>query len=349
MIELDIDCVSWMGLRNISAVRKMHRIKSLHKLPLALDACHRLNRNVCCLCQISSRRHISKETYQTYFSPESPPIGFAQDVLEAVHSVTGLPWWASIPLTTVAIRSCVTLPLQIYSYYILARVENLRPEIMQLSKRLKLEVADALKRFQWEEKYARRKYNATMKGLIRDLYIRDNCHPFKASVVMVVQIPMWICLSFALRNMSGFVPYDAPAPMSETCMQMASEGIMWFTDLTVPDTTWLLPLGLGIMNLLIVEMHTLKKEKDTRLQKIITNFLRCISVIMVPVAASVPSSMCLYWTSSSLFGLAQNIALKIPRVRRAVGIPKTPSESATPFQDMWEVAWTKYTRRKKQI
>lgn len=59
--------------------------------------------------------------------------------------------------------------------------------------------------------------------------------------------------------------------------------------------------------------------------------------------------MCLYWTSSSLFGLAQNIVLKIPKVRRAVRIPQAPSESATPFQDMWEVAKTKYSRRKKQI
>lgn len=140
----------------------MQGIKSLHELPRALEAIHRLYRNGCCACQLSSRRNISKETYQTYFSPESPPIGFAQDVLETVHSVSGLPWWASIPLTTVAIRSCVTLPLQIYSYYILARVENLRPEILQLSKRLKLEVADAVKRFQWKENYARKKYNATV-------------------------------------------------------------------------------------------------------------------------------------------------------------------------------------------
>ena len=45
-----------------------------------------------------------------------------------------------------------------------------------------------------------------MKKLIKDLYIRENCHPAKSSLVLWFQIPMWVCLSFALRNMSGAVP-----------------------------------------------------------------------------------------------------------------------------------------------
>jgi hypothetical protein len=49
-----------------------------------------------------------------------------------------------------------------------------------------------------------------MQKLIRDLYIRDNCHPAKSSLVLWFQIPMWVCLSFALRNMSG----AAPSPVS---------------------------------------------------------------------------------------------------------------------------------------
>ncbi len=44
--------------------------------------------------------------------------------------------------------------------------------------------------------------------------------------------------------------------------------------------------------------------------------------------------MSLYWSASASFGLLQNISLKFPRVRRILGIPKTPSESATPFKDI---------------
>ena len=48
--------------------------------------------------------------------------------------------------------------------------------------------------------------------------------------------------------------------------------------------------------------------------------------------------MTLYWTTSSAYGLTQNIFLQFPRVRRALRIPKTPSESKRPFQDLWALA-----------
>lgn len=41
-----------------------------------------------------------------------------------------------------------------------------------------------------------------MRRLVSDLYVRDNCHPFKATVLVWVQLPMWIFISVALRNFS---------------------------------------------------------------------------------------------------------------------------------------------------
>lgn len=41
-----------------------------------------------------------------------------------------------------------------------------------------------------------------MKRIISELYVRDNCHPFKATVLVWIQLPMWIFMSFALRNLS---------------------------------------------------------------------------------------------------------------------------------------------------
>ena len=45
-------------------------------------------------------------------------------------------------------------------------------------------------------------------------------------------------------------------------------------------------------------------------------------------------AMCLYWSVSAFFGLAQNIAFKFPTVRRQLGIPKTSSESERPIHDL---------------
>jgi hypothetical protein len=45
---------------------------------------------------------------------ESTPVGCAQDLILYVHSSTGLPWWTTIILATVLLRTVVTLPLAVY-------------------------------------------------------------------------------------------------------------------------------------------------------------------------------------------------------------------------------------------
>lgn len=45
-------------------------------------------------------------------------------------------------------------------------------------------------------------------------------------------------------------------------------------------------------------------------------------------------AMVLYWSMSSTYGLVQNVLFKYPKVRRILGIPKTPSESKHPYKDM---------------
>ena len=35
---------------------------------------------------------------------------------------------------------------------------------------------------------------------------RDNCHSFKATILLWGQIPLWICMSVALRNMAMMMP-----------------------------------------------------------------------------------------------------------------------------------------------
>lgn len=45
-------------------------------------------------------------------------------------------------------------------------------------------------------------YLQNMRRLVSELYVRDNCHPFKATVLVWIQLPMWVCMSVALRNFS---------------------------------------------------------------------------------------------------------------------------------------------------
>lgn len=44
---------------------------------------------------------------------------------------------------------------------------------------------------------------------------------------------------------------------------LASGGTLWFLDLTSPDSTWILPICLGLTNLFIIEVSVVSHCKVT--------------------------------------------------------------------------------------
>ncbi|XP_013786448.1 mitochondrial inner membrane protein COX18-like [Limulus polyphemus] len=291
-------------------------------------------------------RHYSWNSWTIQIA-KSQPVTWAQECLEQIHSTVGLPWWLSILVTTLGLRLCVTFPLSVYQNYILARFENLQPEIKELAQKLKQETIIATKMYSWSEKTARTAYNRSLRKRIAELIVRDNCHPFKATILIWFQLPMWISLSFALRNMAFMFPYQNTAAQV-VFMELSVGGTLWFSNLAIPDSSLAIPIMLGLVNLVIVEMHALRRmQRFSKLQKWTTNLFRGLSVVMIPVAMIMPSCVSLYWLCSSLFGLSQNLVLQIPKVRRFFRIPQSPSESPTPFLDAAQNLKTKLSRKSK--
>ncbi|XP_067851671.1 cytochrome c oxidase assembly protein COX18, mitochondrial isoform X2 [Heptranchias perlo] len=186
-------------------------------------------------------------------------------------------------------------------------------------------------------------FRKNLRRIISELYVRDNCHPFKTSLLIWVQLPLWIFISIALRNLSLAASETAAEPAVQ---DLAVGGVLWFPDLTLPDSTWILPISLGLINLLIVEIFALRRIELSKFQKYVTYMIRGISVLMVPIAATVPSSMALYWLTSSCVGLGQNLLLRSPSLRALCRIPKMKSDSDTPFRDLSAGIVAKYFPRK---
>ncbi|XP_054028630.1 cytochrome c oxidase assembly protein COX18, mitochondrial [Dryobates pubescens] len=270
----------------------------------------------------------------------SAPVHWAEEAFLSLQAAGELPWWAAIACGAALLRTAVTLPLAAHQGRLLAKLENLQPEIKSLAQRLRYEVSVRGKQTGWSEKAARLHFQRNLRRLITELYVRDNCHPFKATLLPWVQVPMWLCVSLALRNCS----VGAAGP--EVKEQLSAGGTLWFPDLTAPDSTWILPVSLGLVNLLLVEIFASQKMEASRLQKLATHFFRVVSVVMIPVAATVPSSMALYWLSSSLVGLSHNLLLRSPPVRRLCLIPRTKSESDTPYRDLLAAWAAKYSFRR---
>lgn len=273
---------------------------------------------------------------QTYSSiSNSYLVHLMQDGLLYFHDTTGLSWWATLVLSTVLIRGLITLPLTVYQNYILAKVENISLELKSLVDELKRETAMAKKAYNLTDKQAVILYKRSLKKQWQNLIVRDNCHPFKASMLIWFQIPIWVCMSFALRNLVYMQSGD-PAAMV-TFMELSAGGIGWIPNLTEPDHSLILPVAFGVTNLAIIEIQRMSKlRQPSKLYNTFTNAFRVFSVVMIPVAASVPSCMCLYWMTSSTFGLIQNVCLLSPSLRRKLRIPEAPSELEDPYNHIRE-------------
>lgn len=53
---------------------------------------------------------------------DSTPVHLTEQLLVSAQQMTGLPWWASIMCTTLALRTAITLPLGVYQAIIIAKV-----------------------------------------------------------------------------------------------------------------------------------------------------------------------------------------------------------------------------------
>ncbi|XP_071527952.1 cytochrome c oxidase assembly protein COX18, mitochondrial [Panulirus ornatus] len=255
--------------------------------------------------------------------------------LQNFHDYTHLPWWAAIVVSTVLIRGILTFPVAVYQNHILAKLENLKPEMDELLKDLGKETAHAAKRFGWDQRHARHMFNRSAKKLWNELIIRENCHPFKTSMLLWVQIPFWISVTMSLRNMASMMPHQDIAAQV-LFMEFSTGGFGWIPNLTDVDHSLILPFAMGITNIIITEINVLNRQKKgTKVQNIVTNVFRGISVAIIPIAACVPSCVTLYWVTSSMCALVQNLALMHPQVRHLCGIPQSPSERERPYHHLW--------------
>lgn len=111
------------------------------------------------------------DTQQALFKAlsESAPVGHFQNFLLTVHDYTGLPWWATIIGTTVALRSLITLPLAIHQHYVVAKLENLNMEMAVIAKELNAEMAVAIPMYKWDEKTAKYHYRRSVMTDFNDI------------------------------------------------------------------------------------------------------------------------------------------------------------------------------------
>ncbi|ETK96195.1 hypothetical protein L915_00999 [Phytophthora nicotianae] len=216
--------------------------------------------------------------------------------LDVIHSTTGLPWWATIIATTVAVRT-VFFPMTVISMRNAAKMKQFQPEMLKLKDQMDSNPtrdAESAQEFQ-------KKYKALMK--------KHDVNPLKSMLTPLSQIPVFLGFFWGLQDISKYFP------------EYAHEGIGWVPDLSAADPTMALPV---ISSALVVASVELGGDAMADDMKDKMKFgMRCFALLMVPLTMKFQSGIFVYWVTSNMFTLTQTALMRLNVVKRALNIPVT--------------------------
>jgi len=226
----------------------------------------------------------------------------AINVINLFHDTSGLSYGESIIAVTCMIR-VLLLPIFIRSQQNTSRMAHMQPEMNALKTKM-----EAL------GKNPDRESQARVALEMRALFTKYQCNPFGAMVIPFLQMPFFMGMFFGIRKMPEFFPD-----------QLATGGLLWFPDLTVPDPYYILPLGSALTLLVSVELgkhETIGSSPEHG--QIMVNFMRFLSVSMVPVVAGFSSGLNCYWMTNNLITMGQSVAFRNKAIRKFLNIWDRP-------------------------
>ena len=205
------------------------------------------------------------EFLENLFSPLTNIMGSG---LEYFHYSWGIPWWLSIAVLTVLVRSLL-FPLTIKQVKSMRAMQDLKPEMDKIRAKFKDN-----KQKQQEE--------------IMKLYQDRQVNPMGGCFPLLIQMPIFITMFYVIR---GF---------EQTEPSFVNGGILWFKDLTAPDPFYLLPVLSAITMLAASEITSKNVDPQQRW------LMRILPIGFTVVLISFPAGLFMYWITSNLVTLVQN-------------------------------------------
>ncbi|KAL4330515.1 hypothetical protein HN51_037204 [Arachis hypogaea] len=240
------------------------------------------------------------------------PVKLLQYGIDAVHTYTGLNWWAAIALATLVIRSA-TVPFLIYQLKATSKLTLLRPHMEAIRAEMEYKAMDPVAAAENQKK---------MKQLFKEYGV----NPFTPLMGLFVQAPIFISFFLAISNMAEKVP------------SFKHGGTYWFTDLTTPDALYVLPVLTALSFLITVECNMQEGLEGNPVAGTMKNVSRGLAVLTVPFTMGFPKAIFCYWVTSNLFSLVYGLVLKVPGIKKTLGIPEivaakptTAPEPQSPF------------------
>src|SRR5215211_5056815 len=215
------------------------------------------------------------EFFQSIFTPVVTVLG---QVLLYFHEGLGAPWWLSIAMLTIVVRTLL-FPLTVKQVRSMRAMQDLRPEM----ERIRAQYRDNRQKQQEE---------------MMKLYQERKVNPLGGCLPIVVQMPIFIGIFYVIRQFGGIPGYRPPQYPS-----FQEGGLLWFQDLSQMDPYFVLPVLSALTMLAATEITSKNIDPQQRW------LMRLLPVGITVFLWSFPAGLFVYWITSNLVTLAQNYAI----------------------------------------
>lgn len=268
-----------------------------------------------------------------------------QSLITGLHSISGLPWAATLPLTALIVRSIIVGPLSVISHVAGRRRLALSPLVHAWHHVIRRKVMKNA--MDLGPKVCDRMVKRAMTRMKTGLYARHGCEEWRLFLPFL-QLPVFLVVIESIRKMCaanvgllGLMFGQPKDPVEESgdhslgeVTQMATpleqslsqEGALWFPDLVAPDPLMILPFLLSGSLLANIYHHnrTLPGQTPSKVSQRLTTTLKIIALAIGPATLQVPSALLLYWISSSWVAMGQYLLLDWYYPRQAPSTPCKP-------------------------
>ena len=213
--------------------------------------------------------------FQRVFSPVVDVLGAA---LLYFHQTLGAPWWLSIVMLTVIVRSLL-FPLTVKQVKSMRAMQDLKPEMDKV-------------RAQYRDNVQKQREE------MAKVYQDRGVNPLGGCLPILVQMPIFIGIFYVIRQFGGTPGRTEPQYPSFT-----DGGILWFQDLSHADPTYLLPIISAVTMLAATEITSKNVDPQQRW------LMRLLPIGFTAFLLSFPAGLFVYWITSNLVTLVQNYVI----------------------------------------
>ena len=217
--------------------------------------------------------------FQKVFDPIVNIMG--QVLLYFHEGPLGSPWWLSIALLTVVVRSLL-FPLTVKQVKSMRAMQDLKPAMDKIRNQF--------------PNNRQRQQEEIMK-----LYQERKVNPLGGCLPILVQMPIFIGIFYVIRQFGGYTVGGRTIPALEPSFH--DGGILWFQNLSAADPLHILPIISALTMLAATEITAKNIDPQQRW------LMRLLPIGITIFLFNFPAGLFVYWITSNLVTLVQNYVI----------------------------------------